>query len=197
MTQAERRINIMKPTHNATLLLIGFLCLLALTGCGPTARGHFEKANALYEEMKFEEAAEEYERALKLESDNVDVMTNLGVTYYRLGKLDEAIEVYTKAIAVAPGDADIRSNLAAAYVQKQGLGGGTDQLSLALEQYEKAIELAPGLAEAHYGAGTVYALMGRIEEAIKEFETFQELDAGTDPKATENARTILEQLRGQ
>ena len=188
----------MRYTRRATLLLLtGLLVLPALTGCGPAARGHFEKGNALYEEMKFEEAAEEYERALELEPDNVDVMTNLGVTYYRLGRLDEAIEVYTKAIAVAPEDADIRSNLAAAYVQKQGPGGGTDQLSLALEHYQKAIELAPALAEAHYGAGTVYALLGRIEEAIDEFEAFQELDAGTDPKATENARTILEQLRGQ
>ena len=181
----------------ALLLLIGLLVLPALTGCGPSARGHFQKANEYYEAMQFTEAAEEYEKVLELEPDNVDVMTNLGVTYYRLGKLDEAIEVYAKAIAIAPEDADIRSNLGAAYVQKQGPEGGTDYLEMALEEYQKAIELQPDLAEAHYGAGTVYALLNRIEEAIRAFEKFQEFDTGTNPTATERAHTILEQLRSQ
>jgi tetratricopeptide (TPR) repeat protein len=193
-----RRINSMRHTRRATLLLlIGLLAALSLAGCGPAARGHFEKGNALYEEMQFAEAVEEYEKALELEPDNVDVMSNLGVTYYRLGKLDEAIEVYNRAITAAPEDADIRSNLAAAYVQKQGPDGGTDYLNKALEQYQKAIELQPDLAEAHYGAGTVYALMGQVEEAIQEFVKFQDLDKGNDPRATENAAAILEQLRGQ
>ena len=188
----------MRYTHRATLLLlIGLLGLLALTGCGSSAEGHFQKGNEYYKALQFAEAAEEYEKVLELEPDNVDVMSNLGATYYRLGKLDKAIEIYTKAIAIAPEDADIRSNLAAAYVQKQGPEGGTDYLDLALEQYQKAIELQPDLAEAHYGAGTVYALLERTAEAIQAFEKFQELDRGTDPRATENAQMILEQLRSQ
>ncbi len=188
----------MKTTRRATLLLlIGLLGLLALTGCGQTASDHFQQGNEFYEAMQFEEAAAEYEKALDLEPENVDVMSNLGVTYYRLGKLDEAIEVYDKAVAIAPEDADIRSNLAAAYVQKQAMDGGTDYLNMALDEYKEAIELAPDLAEAHYGAGTVYALLQQTDKAILEFEKFQELDTGTDQRATENARTILEQLRGQ
>jgi tetratricopeptide (TPR) repeat protein len=181
----------------ALLLLVWLLISLALTACGQTAKGHFQKGNEFSEAMQFTEAAQEYEKALELDPDNVDVMSNLGVTYYRLGQLDEAINIYTQAIAIAPEDADIRSNLAAAYVQKQEPGGAAGQLDLALEQYQKAIELAPDLAEAHYGAGAVYALLGRIDEAIQAFERFQELDTGTDPMATENAQKILDQLRGQ
>ena len=187
----------MRNTHRAILLLIGLLGLLALAGCGPEAKGHFQEGNEYYEAKQFAEAAEEYEKALELDPDNIDVMSNLGATYYSLGKLDEAIEIYTRAITIAPEDAGIRSNLAAAYVQKQGPDGGTDYLEMALEQYLEAIELAPDLAEAHYGVGTVYALMQRVDEAIKAFETFQEVDKGTDPRATENAQAILKQLRGQ
>lgn len=179
------------------LLLLVLLSLLALTGCGPEVKGHFEKGNDYFEAMQFAEAAEEYEKALDLKPDNVDALSNLGVTYYRLGELDKAIEVYSRAITIAPKDADLYSNLAAAYVQKQGPDGGTDNLATALEHYQKAIELAPDLAEAHYGAGAVYALLGRKEEAIQAFEKFQDLDEGTDPKATENAHAILQQLRGQ
>ncbi len=82
-------------------------------------------------------------------------------------------------------------------MQKQGPEGGTDYLDMALEQYRKAIELQPDLAEAHYGAGTVYAMLNRIDEAIQAFEKFQDLDKGTDPRATESAQAILEQLRSQ
>ena len=185
----------MRNTHRVALLLL--IGLLALTGCRPAAEGHFQKGNEYYEAMQFAKAAEEYEKVLELEPDNVDVMSNLGATYYRLGRLDEAIEVYTNAIDIAPEDADIRSNLAAAYVQKQGPEGGTDYLDMALEQYLKAIELQPDLAEAYYGVGTVYAMLNRIDEAIQAFEKFQNLDKGTDPRATENAQAILERLRSQ
>lgn len=188
----------MKRTRKAVLLLlVGLLSSLALTSCGETANGHFKKGNEFTEASQFVEAAQEYEKALEIELDNVDVMTNLGAAYYRLGELDKAIDVYTRAIAIAPNDADIRSNLAAAYVQKHEPGGSSDHLEMALEQYAKAVELAPDLPEAFYGMGAVYALMGRIDDAIQAFEKFQELDTGSDSKATDNAKEILKQLRGQ
>jgi ferritin-like protein len=40
-------------------------------------------------------------------------------------------------------------------------------------------------------------MLNRIDEAIQAFEKFQNLDKGTDPRATENAQAILERLRSQ
>lgn len=188
----------MNRMRKATLLLlVGLLSLLALAACGETAQSHFQKGNELNQTGEYAKAAEEYEKALELEPDYVDAMTNLGVTYYRLQQLDKAIEVYTRAIAVAPEDADIRSNLAAAYVQTYEPGGPTEPLDLALEQYQKAVELAPDLIQAHFGLGVVYSMLGQTEEAIAALETFQELDKGEDPQATESAQSMLDQLRGQ
>ena len=71
----------MNRTRNAALfLLVGLLSSLVLTACGQTAEGHLEKGNEFLEAMQFAEAAEEYEKALEIEPDNVDVMSNLGVT---------------------------------------------------------------------------------------------------------------------
>ena len=188
----------MKRTRKAILLLlVGLLSLPALAACGETARALLEKGNEFTQAGQYAEAVEEYERALELDPDNVDVMANLGVAYYGLRQLSMAIDIYNKAIAIAPEDADLRSNLAAAYVQQYEPDGATDPLDMALEQYQKAIELAPDLAEAHYGMGVVYSLLGQTGEAIAALEKFQELDTGNDPQATQNAQTMLEQLRGQ
>jgi Flp pilus assembly protein TadD len=182
------------------------LCiLLALAACGsttptgepPSARDHFRQGNEFSESGDFEAAVEEYKKALELEPENVDVMSNLGVTYYNLGQLDEAIEQYTKALELAPRDADIHSNLAAAYVQTYQQGGAQDQLESALEEYTEAVDLEPSLAEAHFGLGVVYVLLQRNAEAIRSFVRFQELDTGKDPLATESAAEYLKQLRGQ
>ena len=188
----------MKRTHMTTLLVVALmLSLPVLAACGESASSHLQQGNELTRAGEYAQAVEEYEAALKLEPENVDVLTNLGVVLYQLGQPSLAIESYNKAVALAPGDADIRSNLAAAYVQLYEPGGATDSLDMALEQYQKAIELQPNLAEAHYGTGVVYYLQGQIDQAIAAFVKFQEMDTGTDQQATQNAEAILQELRGQ
>ena len=187
----------MRETRKAILLLALLTSLLALGACGDPTQGHLKAGNNFTTAGQYAEAVEEYEAALELDPDNVDVMTNLGVAYYQLGQPSMAIDMYNKAMEIAPEDADIRSNLAASYVQQYEPEGTTEPLEMALEQYQKAVELEPDLPEAHYGLGAVYMLLGQTDEAIASFEQFQALDKGTDPQATENAQAILEQLRGQ
>lgn len=199
---------------NVKYRVIGFVAvalILLLASCGQTptaqpptpsepastAEEHFRQGNDLSRAGEFDKAAEQYEKALEIDPQYVDAMTNLGVAYYNLGQLDKAIEQYSKAIELAPGDADIRSNLAAAHVQKHQSSGDQEELNRALEQYEKAIELNPDLAEAHFGLGVIYALQGENAQAIQAFERFLELDQGQDPMATSNAEEYLKQLRGQ
>lgn len=190
---------------------VTLVVILLLVGCGQTPTPqpptpaeptttpleHFREGNDLSRAGDFAKAAEQYEKALELDPQYVDAMTNLGVAYYSLGQLDKAIEQYTKAIEIAPGDADIRSNLAAAHVQKNQSTGDPAELEKAVEQYEKAVELNPDLAEAHFGLGVIYALQGDNALAILAFERFLELDEGQDPMATSNAEEYLQQLRGE
>ena len=70
-------------------------------------------------------------------------------------------------------------------------------IHIAEEHYQTAVERNPNLAEAHFGLGVVYSQLNRIEEAIKAFERFQELDTGQDLTATDLAKQYLEQLKGQ
>jgi tetratricopeptide (TPR) repeat protein len=206
----ERKVRLHRKC--GMLFALGLMIVLVLAACGQaaptqtpsptgeapsTAMEYFALGNELSKAGDYQKAADEYQKALNLEPENVDVLTNLGVAYYNLGQLDDAIEVYLNAIELAPNDGDIYSNLAAAYVQKYQSSGAEDQLYEALEQYKKAVELKPDLAQAHYGLGVVYALLGQNQDAIQAFEKFQELDTGSDPQATENAKQYLQQLRGE
>lgn len=186
--------------------------MLMLTTCGqatPTAEptqaagtlaavsDHFEKGNEFSRAGDFAKAVEEYQKALDIEPEDVDTMTNLGVAFYNLGQLNEAVEQYLNAVELAPNDADIHSNLAAAYVQLHQLSGESTELDQALAEYQKAIELNPNLSQAHFGLGVVYSLMGQNEAAIEALKEFQKLDSGEDPMATQYAEEYLRQLEGQ
>jgi len=189
-----------RTTQKVTILLfISLFIVLSLAMCGTqeSAEEHFERGNELSLSGDFEQAIAEYEQALEIEPENVDLMSNLGVAYYNLGQLDKAIDQYSRAIEISPSDPDIRSNLAAAYVQKYQVSGALEQLDSALEEYQKAVELKPTLAQAFFGLGVVYALLGRNDDAIQAFEEFQVLDTGEDSLATSNAEEYLKMLRGQ
>lgn len=186
----------MKRNRVALLILVALVSLLALTACGDPTQGHLRAGDEFNKAGQYAEAVEEYEKALQLDPDNVDVMSNLGVAYYQLGQPNMAIDMYNQALANAPEDADIYSNLAAAYAQLYEPGETIEPLEMAMEHYKKAIELAPDLPAAHYGLGAVYTLLNRVDEAIASFERFQELDDGTDQQATEGARQYLDQLKG-
>ena len=75
------------------------------------AQEPFEKANALYQQGKYPEAATVYEGILQSGQESAEVYFNLGNCYYKLKKVAPAVYNYEKALLLAPGDADIQNNL--------------------------------------------------------------------------------------
>jgi len=158
----------------------------------------FQEGNDYYKEGRYEDAIAAYKRAIELKPDYDAAYANLGAVYYTQQKLDLAEKAYLKAIELSPNDADVIYNLGAIYMQ-QALATGApdpDKLNQALEQINRAIELNPKLAEPYYGLGVANQLMGKTDEAIEAFETFLELDDGSDPIATSNATKFLQELKG-
>jgi cytochrome c-type biogenesis protein CcmH/NrfG len=58
--------------------------------------------NAAYDAREFAQAADAYERALKLHPDDPNVMTDLGTAYRNEGQIDKALELFRKARAADP-----------------------------------------------------------------------------------------------
>lgn len=76
------------------------------------AQSGFEKGNALYKNLKYKEAAAEYESVLKTDKlQSAELYFNLGNCYYRLNQVAPAIYNYEKVLVLKPNDPATLNNL--------------------------------------------------------------------------------------
>lgn len=108
------------------------------------ARARFIEANQLFEAGKYPEALAEYLRALDLEPTSVEILNNLGNTYYRLGRYDEAKTVLSKASQLDPENEMVRGNLEALVMTEDAQRTGE----------MKALEVTAGDMSGGDGAST-------------------------------------------
>lgn len=84
----------------------------------------------------YQQAVEDYGRALHIRSDYVRAYVARGYSYVQMGELDRAIADYSKALEVEPDNFEALFNRGLAYEQK-------DELKLARADYERAQALRP------------------------------------------------------
>ncbi len=97
------------------ILLYTILVMMAGSVFAEDAR--FIKANELFTDAKFLEAANAYEEILNSGVESGEVYYNLGNAYYKTGNLPKAILNYERALLMLPHDKDIRYNLEMANTQ--------------------------------------------------------------------------------
>ena len=116
------------------LLFSGFaLLLVPAHRSRASSKDLFKKANAAYEEGRFEEAVRLYEELASSKGiAHPDLWYNLGNAHYRCGRLGPAIYWYERALKLDPYLADARYNLkvarkqAAARVKDKPVGAEKD-----------------------------------------------------------------------
>ncbi len=64
--------------------------------------GPLRLANLFYDNQRFQEAADWYEKALKLDPKNVNARTDLGTAYFNLGRPQDALAEYKKSLELEP-----------------------------------------------------------------------------------------------
>lgn len=101
-----------------SLLACGILApadrVIAQTDSADVERA-FDRATQLHESGDFEGAIRGYQAILTSHPERVDVRSNLGAAYSRLGRYEDAIKQYKQALAVDNRNHTIRFNLALAY----------------------------------------------------------------------------------
>ena len=91
--------------------ILFFLLFVSTVITAQTADELFQKANALYQENKFEEAIKMYE---KIETKGVTssaLYYNIANCYYKLNKVAPTIYNYEKALKINPLNEDALNNL--------------------------------------------------------------------------------------
>jgi tetratricopeptide (TPR) repeat protein len=59
-------------------------------------------ANFLYDQRQYDQAIEWYQRALELDPKNVNARTDLGTTYFYIGRPQDALREYRKSLEINP-----------------------------------------------------------------------------------------------
>lgn len=90
---------------------ISVFVLIALFPILVWSQASFDKANELYKQDKFEEAAQLYEEILEGGQHSAEVYFNLGNAYYKLNKVAPAIYNYERALLLEPNNKDVQTNL--------------------------------------------------------------------------------------
>ena len=100
-----------------------------------------ELANLYFDAEKFDEAIKWYEAALKLNPNDVNVSTDLGVSYYYTNNPDKALEQLDRSLKIDPKHAKTLLNIGIVKAfAKQDLEGAS-------KAWQQVIQLAPDSPE--------------------------------------------------
>ena len=87
---------------------------------------YFDQGNAFYNDKKFPEAVDMFEKAIPFAKDRnlVAVETRLADSYSGAHQYDKAVETYQKVISLDPANAELHNSLGSAYAQMNKIPGG-------------------------------------------------------------------------
>lgn len=107
---------------------------------GKLANEHFKLGNLYFDMDLYEDAIDEYRKALNLRPNLPDVRVKLGMALRATGKIGLAIQEFTQAKEINPNFVQAWIQLGITYYM-QGHAG------LAVEEWKKALEINPELKE--------------------------------------------------
>lgn len=167
----------------------------------------FGQAQELTSEGRFRDAAEIYDKIVRLDPGSFEAFNNLGVIESHLGDYRKAALAYERALALRPGSFPVLMNLGIVYFKEKDFTSAVKPLAravalepanfqaralLALTEYsakdfraacqnlEKALALQPGNATLEYMLGESYLRTGQEQKLLNAFEKVASQPSATD-----------------
>jgi tetratricopeptide (TPR) repeat protein len=125
-------------------------------------------ADSLFSEGRLAEAAAEYERALRLNPDELNVLNSLGVCYARLNRAGQAHDMFKKAQQAAPDDYMAYYNEAYALMDSD-----REEWQEAERLLHRCLSLQPGQPDVLFQLGRVAQKRGRFNQALDYYQQAQ------------------------
>jgi tetratricopeptide (TPR) repeat protein len=122
-----------------------------------TAKYWIARGNRYFDSQQLEKAVEAYGKALELEPNNPDVLTDQGVMYRELGALDQAKANFEKASTIDPKHLQSLLNLGVLYAQD------LKDPDKAITTWTRVIQIAPASVQAAK-ANAYIAHQKRVQE---------------------------------
>jgi tetratricopeptide (TPR) repeat protein len=153
------------------------------------AEGFAQQGWQLWQQQKYSDAAELFEKAVELDPEAANAWNGLGWARFNCGQANEAIQAFEKCVELEPK-------------HPAGLNG-LGQAYLSLREYGKAekylVKAAPKASASWYGLSRVYLLTGKYADAQKYIKkALAEQPGDADLKAmldAAKAKSLPDELR--
>ncbi len=182
-----------RPPSPATALA---MLLLIAGGCAAgtsSVRGISEveilmkRGDGFYFNSRFEEAAEEYRRALELDPKNGAAYRSRGYAMAALDRLEDARRDFDRAIAAGPGDSE-------AYQARGTLSFRQGKYAEAIDDFDRVIEIDPWNSTARYYKALACEKIGRLREAVEAYKGYIHCTIPRDDGTVDYARERIRDL---
>lgn len=177
-----------------------FLLVVSAVGCQEIYCGraleHIANGSKLVGGEEYEQAIQEFDKAIEVCPDSISAHRERGEAYYRMGEYGQAIADYTKAISLFPASGRKHSTYVDVHFKRGNAYYRMGEYDKAIADYTKTIEINPNLAEPYFNRGLVYSVQGQEAEARVDFEKFISLSDDPDKIAEAEQRTgeLIEKL---
>lgn len=128
-----------------------------------------DRGARMYIDGRWQDAAEEFRRAVEADPEDARLRVNLGSTLLRLGDLDGAAREYDRAAALDPG-------LAGAFYGQGAVAERRGDDDAADRHYRAALEADPRHLPTHLRLGHLARRRGRPAEALPHYRALIEVD---------------------
>lgn len=158
------------PFHKGEILDNALKALDHLAFLGPGSIVLFDSlslnisGDTLFNHGDIQGAIREYERALILDGNNVNVLNSLGVCYANLGQLEQAVDSFQRVLDLSPNDFMAAFNLGFAFVRR-------GMVEKALSIWEDLAQNNPVTFDLAYHLGRLYREQGKLPEALSWYKT--------------------------
>ena len=120
----------------------------------------------------WEEAIDAYRRVVAIDPTYAAAWNNLGLLLHRMGQYEEAQQAYGTALKQDERCCQAAYNLGSLHEDR-------GDVELAVRQYRLALEIAPDYADAHFNLAAALSRAGRPQDALRHWQRYVELDAGS------------------
>lgn len=151
-----------------------------------SVQAHHLLANSLFDAGRYPEAVQEYQAALAIHPDDVDVLFNAGAAHMLMQHKDEALRLFDRVTELEP-------KRFAAWIDKAAISNQAGDFEPGLRAAEQAIAVRGDVPNGYVMRGFALRGLGRLAEARASFETALRLPGVGQDALFGLAATALEQ----